>query len=200
MAALQTRILRVLNVEIDAEAWKHEEGLGSDEAHDRLRELSDVHMAKKVARFTPELMRAAERSIMLQFLDAGWKEHLLQLDRLRQGIGLRAVGQRDPLNEYKQEAFILFQSMLDTLKENVTTFLSWVEIGQPAVQSAQPRPQSAQPERTLHVGPISVFGDQEAQPVQDEASAIPAQKTTSPAAPAKKPRVKKPRQPRRKNK
>ena len=131
MSALQVRALRVLGIEIDAEAWKKEEGLGSDQAHERLRELSDVHMVKKTLRFSPEVMRAAERSIMLQFLDSGWKEHLLQLDRLRQGIGLRAVGQRDPLSEYKQEAFVLFQDMLSLLKENVTTFLSWVEVATP---------------------------------------------------------------------
>ncbi|NQY82961.1 MAG: preprotein translocase subunit SecA, partial [Alphaproteobacteria bacterium] len=125
MEQLHQRVLQVLAVEVDAEAWKHEEGLGSEEARSRLREMSDIHMAKKTVRITAEVMRAAERTLMLQFLDAGWKDHLLQLEHLRQGIGLRAMAQRDPLNEYKQEAFTLFQGMLDRMHENVVQFLSW---------------------------------------------------------------------------
>ena len=86
-------------------------------------------MASKAANFGPELMRFVEKSILLQMLDAVWKEHLLALDHLRQGIGLRAYGQRDPLNEYKSEAFAMFNGMLDELKERVTTMLARVELG-----------------------------------------------------------------------
>ena len=84
-------------------------------------------MAEKAARYGPELMRAAEKSLVLQVLDQQWKDHLLHLDHLRQGIGLRAYGQRDPLNEYKSEAFNLFQAMLNRFRETVTTLLSHVE-------------------------------------------------------------------------
>ncbi len=86
-------------------------------------------MAAKAANLGPELMRFVEKSMLLQMLDAVWKEHLLALDHLRQGIGLRAYGQRDPLNEYKSEAFALFNAMLDDLKERVTTMLARVELG-----------------------------------------------------------------------
>jgi preprotein translocase subunit SecA len=73
-------------------------------------------------------MRFIEKSLLLQVLDQVWKEHLFQLDHLRQGIGLRAYGQKDPLNEYKSEAFALFNAMLDELKERVTTLLARVQV------------------------------------------------------------------------
>ncbi len=167
MEQLHQRALQVLGVEIDAEAWKHEEGLGSEEARTRLQEMSDIHMAKKTARMSPEIMRAAERSLLLQFLDTGWKDHLLQLERLRQGIGLRAVAQRDPLNEYKQEAFTLFQAMLDRLHENVVQFLSWVELN-PETPSQRNVPQG---KTRVSVGSIDVFGDKK-----------PAEKPKKPAS------------------
>ena len=94
-------------------------------------------MAAKAANLGPELMRFVEKSILLQMLDAVWKEHLLALDHLRQGIGLRAYGQRDPLNEYKSEAFALFNAMLDELKDRVTTMLARVELG-PVETPAEP--------------------------------------------------------------
>jgi preprotein translocase subunit SecA len=85
-------------------------------------------MAQKAATYGPELMRLAERSLLLQILDQTWKEHLLSLDHLRQGINLRAYAQRDPLNEYKHEAFVLFQEMLNHLREAVTSVLCHVEL------------------------------------------------------------------------
>src|ERR1700726_216209 len=77
-------------------------------------------MAAKAANIGPELMRFIEKSLLIQTLDAVWKEHLYALDHLRQGIGLRAYGQRDPLNEYKSEAFTLFNGMLVDLKDETT--------------------------------------------------------------------------------
>ena len=85
-------------------------------------------MAAKAANMGPDLMRFIEKSLLIQTLDAVWKEHLYALDHLRQGIGLRAYGQRDPLNEYKSEAFALFNAMLDELKERVTAMLARVEL------------------------------------------------------------------------
>src|SRR5262249_4805258 len=74
------------------------------------------------------IMRQVEKSLLLQLLDQTWKDHLLQLDHLRQGINLRAYAQRDPLNEYKREAFELFETMLGHLRETVTSVLSHVEL------------------------------------------------------------------------
>ena len=85
-------------------------------------------MANKVANYGSDLMRMAEKSVLLQVLDQIWKEHLLSLDHLRQGIGLRAYAQKDPLNEYKREAFDLFEKMLVSLRESVTQALCQLEI------------------------------------------------------------------------
>lgn len=85
-------------------------------------------MAQKVANYGPDIMRMAERSLVLQTLDQSWKDHLSSLDHLRQGINLRAYAQRDPLNEYKREAFNLFQAMLVGLREQATSVLAHVEL------------------------------------------------------------------------
>jgi preprotein translocase subunit SecA len=85
-------------------------------------------MATKAADAGAEIMRMAEKSILLQVLDQSWKDHLLQLDHLRQGIGLRSYGQRDPLNEYKREAFELFERMLTHVRETTTSILAHLQI------------------------------------------------------------------------
>ena len=89
-------------------------------------------------------MRMAEKSLLLQILDQAWKDHLLTLDHLRQGINLRAYAQRDPLNEYKREAFELFEKMLAQLRDTVTGVLSHVEL---RVQRAEDVPQPREPQR-----------------------------------------------------
>ena len=92
--------------------WAKEEGIAGDEIEERIVAAADRKMAEKTANYGADLMRMAEKSLLLQFLDQIWKDHLLQLDHLRQGINLRAYAQRDPLNEYKREAFELFEAML----------------------------------------------------------------------------------------
>jgi preprotein translocase subunit SecA len=95
-------------------------------------------------------MRYVEKSLLLQILDQVWKEHLLALDHLRQGIGLRAYGQRDPLNEYKTEAFALFNALLDELKERVTMMLCRVELSpQPAAPPPPPRMVESHPDPAM---------------------------------------------------
>ena len=127
--ALADDLHRLLGVELPVVDWAAEEGIDERGIRERVEAAADAHMAAKAANVGPDLMRFVEKSILLQMLDAVWKEHLLALDHLRQGIGLRAYGQRDPLNEYKSEAFALFNAMLDELKERVTTMLARVEIG-----------------------------------------------------------------------
>jgi preprotein translocase subunit SecA len=87
-------------------------------------------MAEKAVRLGPDIMRMAEKNLLLQVLDQQWKEHLLTLDQLRQGITLRAYGQKDPLNEYKREAFLMFETMLANMRETTSMVLSHVEIRQ----------------------------------------------------------------------
>ena len=128
-ADLAEDVRRVLNLDLPVVEWAAEEGIDEEGLRERIEQAAKAHMAAKAANIGPELMRVVEKSILLQMLDAVWKEHLLALDHLRQGIGLRAYGQRDPLNEYKSEAFALFNAMLAELKERTTTMLARVELG-----------------------------------------------------------------------
>ena len=128
-ADLADDVRRVSNLNLPVEEWAREEGIDEEGIRERIEAALETHMAAKAANVGPDLMRFIEKSILLQTLDAVWKEHLLALDYLRQGIGLRAYGQRDPLNEYKTEAFAMFNAMLDDLKERVTSLLARVELG-----------------------------------------------------------------------
>src|SRR5262249_25499786 len=112
-----------------------------------LTQAVDRKMAEKTANIGPELMRMAEKSLLLQVLDQAWKDHLLQLDHLRQGINLRAYGQRDPLNEYKREAFELFEEMLRHLRQTVASILSQVEVRAQEAPVPQPEPQMSETRR-----------------------------------------------------
>ncbi len=145
-AELAEDLKRLLNLDLPVVEWGREEGIDETGIRERIEAAADQHMASKAANFGPEIMRFVEKNLLLQVLDAVWKEHLLALDHLRQGIGLRAYGQRDPLNEYKSEAFNLFNGMLDELRERVTAMLSRVEIGPEA-----PPPQLFQPAEPMPV-------------------------------------------------
>jgi preprotein translocase subunit SecA len=128
-AELAEDVRRVFGLDLPVADWAREEGIDETQIRERTQRAVDELMAAKAANFGPEMMRFIEKNLLLQLLDKVWKEHLLALDHLRQGIGLRAYGQRDPLNEYKSEAFSLFNAMLDELKEEVTAYLARVEIG-----------------------------------------------------------------------
>ena len=125
---LHEEVMRLFNINLPIADWAKEEGIGNDDMRARIVDATDRKMAEKAANFGPDVLRMAEKSLLLQILDQSWKEHLLALDHLRHGIGLRAYGQRDPLNEYKQEAFNMFESMLSRLREQITLVLSHIEI------------------------------------------------------------------------
>ncbi|MCB1651373.1 MAG: preprotein translocase subunit SecA, partial [Alphaproteobacteria bacterium] len=126
--ALHTECQRLLGLDLPIDEWAKEEGIADAELLERITEESDKKIAAKVADTGSDLWRRMEKSIVLQLLDQQWKEHLLQLDHLRQGINLRAFGQKDPLNEYKTEAFAAFELMIDQMRESITQTLSLVEI------------------------------------------------------------------------
>ncbi|MDA0652315.1 MAG: preprotein translocase subunit SecA, partial [Proteobacteria bacterium] len=125
---LHEEVLRITGLDLPVADWAKEEGIADEEIRNRLTDAADRKMAEKVANYGTELMRMAEKSVLLQVLDQIWKDHLLSLDHLRQGIGLRAYAQKDPLNEYKREAFDLFERMLVSLRETVTQALCHLEI------------------------------------------------------------------------
>jgi preprotein translocase subunit SecA len=127
-AGLKEELERVLGLDLPVDEWAKEEGIADEELLSRIERRGDEVMAAKVAQYGADVMRYVERSILLQTLDHLWREHLLMLEHLRQVIGLRGYGQRDPLNEYKAEAFNLFESMISHLREGVTAQLMRVEI------------------------------------------------------------------------
>src|SRR5947209_6958819 len=135
LTGLHAECLRLVALDLPLAEWAKEEGADTTLFEERIIEAAERKMAEKTANYGPELMRMAEKSLLLQLLDQTWKDHLLSLDHLRQGINLRAYAQRDPLNEYKREAFELFEAMLANLRQHVTSVLSHVEL---RVQPAPP--------------------------------------------------------------
>jgi preprotein translocase subunit SecA len=125
---LREELKRVLDLDLPVDEWAKEEGIADEELRSRIERRADEHMAAKAAQWGSDVMRYVEKSILLQTLDHLWREHLVMLEHLRQVIGLRGYGQRDPLNEYKAESFNLFEAMSTNLREAVTAQLMRVEI------------------------------------------------------------------------
>ena len=128
-----------LNLDLPIEDWVKEEGIAEEEISERLTQAADAAAADRAGRFGPEVMTYVERSIMLQTLDHLWREHLVNLDHLRSVVGFRGYAQRDPLNEYKGEAFELFQAMLGNLRQAVTAQLMRVELVREAAEAPPPQ-------------------------------------------------------------
>ena len=117
---LQVALLEGLALEVPVSDWASEEGVDDAIIQEKLEQAVDVLMAKKAVDFGPENMRVIEKQVLLETIDSKWREHLLTLEHLRSVVGFRGYAQRDPLNEYKSEAFQLFQSLLDSLREEVS--------------------------------------------------------------------------------
>ena len=127
-AALHEEGLRLFGLDLPVEDWGKEEGVADEQILERINDAANRKMAEKAASWGPVVMRDIEKNLLLQVLDQVWKEHLLALDHLRQGIGLRAYAQKDPLNEYKGEAFDMFNGMLTELDERITIILAHMEL------------------------------------------------------------------------
>jgi preprotein translocase subunit SecA len=152
-AELKEELTRVLGLDLPVDEWAKEEGIADEELISRVERRADEHMAAKVAQWGPDVMRYVEKSILLQTLDHLWREHLLMLEHLRQVIGLRGFGQRDPLNEYKSEAFTLFEALINRLREAVTSQLMRVEIMQ--APPPEPPPESLPYMEAHHINPAT---------------------------------------------
>ncbi|MEZ5733581.1 MAG: preprotein translocase subunit SecA [Paracoccaceae bacterium] len=146
---LYAALLEKLSLDVPVIDWAREEGVDQEAICERLYESSDVHMAEKEKAFGAETMRSIEKQFLLQTIDTKWREHLVTLEHLRSVIGFRGYAQRDPLSEYKSEAFALFENLLNSLRVDVSRKLSQVrpltEEEQQAMlaQIAQQRQQSA---------------------------------------------------------
>jgi len=132
---LSERVQELLGLDLPLAAWAAEDGIANEEIQERLQKAADDRAAEREQMISPEQMRGLEKSFLLQMIDLQWREHLMHLDHLRNVIGLRGYGQRDPLNEYKTEAFSLFEKLLVDLRQNVTRWLMTVEF-----QFAEPEP------------------------------------------------------------
>ena len=132
LEGLKTRVEEVFGMSFPMADWLEEEAIEPELIEERIREEADARMDAKIAKADAGVWRRIEKSVLLQELDHQWKEHLATLDALRQVVGLRAHAQKQPLNEYKQEAFALFESMLDKLREDVSSKLLRIELAEPA--------------------------------------------------------------------
>ena len=167
--ALHEEVLRLLGLDLPIDEWAAEEGIADEEIAERLRKQAASKMAAKTANYGAELMRLAEKSLLLQLLDQTWKEHLLALDHLRQGIGLRAYGQKDPLNEYKREAFDMFEEMLNNLRETVTSVMCHLELSidaeeLAAMEQAEREMQETRTDPAFANGEMAMAGGDEPHP------------------------------------
>ena len=123
---LYAAVIEHLGLNVPVMEWCDEEGVDDEQIRERLIEASDALMAEKTEAFGPENMRSIEKQLILQAIDGKWREHLLTLEHLRSVVGFRGYAQRDPLNEYKNEAFQLFEAMLDSLRTEVTQKLALI--------------------------------------------------------------------------
>jgi preprotein translocase, SecA subunit len=128
IAGLKEGVANFLNLDLPVDEWAKEEGIADDEIRERIRKAADEAYARRIEENTAEVMNYVEKQVLLQSLDHLWREHLVTLDHLRQVIGWRGMAQRDPLNEYKSEAFDLFNDLVGRLREQVTGQLMRIQV------------------------------------------------------------------------
>ncbi|RUU89132.1 MULTISPECIES: preprotein translocase subunit SecA [unclassified Mesorhizobium] len=138
VAGLKAEIAEFLNLDLPVEDWAKEEGIAEDDIRERIGQAAEAAAKERAERFGPEVMNYVERSVVLQTLDHLWREHIVNLDHLRSVVGFRGYAQRDPLQEYKGEAFELFQAMLGNLRQAVTAQLMRVELVRQAAEAPPP--------------------------------------------------------------
>jgi preprotein translocase subunit SecA len=146
---LDHHVREFLGMELPIKAWAAEDGIANEEIEQRLIKASDERAAEREAK-VGDHMRTVEKSFLLQMIDVQWREHLMHLDHLRNVIGLRGYGQRDPLNEYKTEAFTLFEALMVNLRQNVTRWLMTVEF-----QFEEPPPPPFGQFQEVHLDPLT---------------------------------------------
>jgi preprotein translocase subunit SecA len=152
---LDAQVRHYLGLDLPIAQWAAEEGIANEEIEERIVKAADARVTER-DELVGEHMRAIEKSFLLQTIDVQWREHLMHIDHLRTVIGLRGYGQRDPLNEFKTEAFSLFEKLLVDLRQNVTRWLMTVEF-----QFEEPPPPPTQPTFEVHLDPLT--GENEAE-------------------------------------
>ncbi|MER8954565.1 preprotein translocase subunit SecA [Mesorhizobium sp. M0904] len=185
VAGLKAEIAEFLNLDLPVEDWVKEEGIAEDDIRERISQAADAAAKERAERFGPDVMTYVERSVVLQTLDHLWREHIVNLDHLRSVVGFRGYAQRDPLQEYKSEAFELFQAMLGNLRQAVTAQLMRVELVR---QAAEAPPPEAPDMFGSHIdgstGEDDFEGGETAVLVRQETNAIVAPENRDPKNPA----------------
>ena len=169
VTGLKEELDRTMALNLPVDSWI-EEGLGTEAITDKIMQAANEKMARKRQDFGNDLINMLEKNITLQVLDQLWKEHLQVLEYMRHTIDLRAYGQKDPLNEYKKEAFYLFSSMIGNMREQVTRFLMHVELAPETVEAIAERRRQQQEMTELHEEPEDAFGNrpqQETKPLEN---------------------------------
>jgi preprotein translocase subunit SecA len=154
-AGLRVKLRETVAIDFPVEEWAAEEGIADEEILARVEDAAGKLYATKREQYGAEIMGLVEKEILLRSLDNLWRDHLLTLEHLRQAVGLRGYGQRDPLNEYKTEAFTLFEALLQRLREVVTGQLMRVEIGSRAPEDRLPSEDELPAMQAHHVDPFT---------------------------------------------
>ncbi|HCZ00370.1 MAG: preprotein translocase subunit SecA [Rhodobacterales bacterium RIFCSPHIGHO2_02_FULL_62_130] len=165
---LHAAVIEKLNMNLPVAAWATEEGVDQDVVRERLVEASDKMMDEKLQAFGETAMRTVEKQLLLQTIDAKWREHLLRLEHLRSVVSFRGYAQRDPLSEYKTEAFTLFESMLNSLRVEVTQKLAQIRPLSQEEQQAMLAQYLAQQQAAQHPAPAPAEPAQAAEPAASE--------------------------------
>jgi preprotein translocase subunit SecA len=172
-AGLHEEVEKIFGVDLPVIDWTKEEGIAEEEVHERILKAVETRAAERAANVGSDIMRYVEKSVLLQTLDQDWREHIVNLDHLRQYVGLRGYGQRDPLNEYKSEAFTLFEGLLSKMRNNVVRTLMHLQINiqEPPPPLDRPLP----PMQAHHINPFT--GEDEAAPGDAPTGPLTAQLT-----------------------
>jgi preprotein translocase subunit SecA len=167
---LHDEVQRIFGIDQPVLDWTKEEGIADEEVRDRILKAVEARAAARTAEYGPEIMRYVEKAILLQTLDHNWREHIVNLDHLRQYVGLRGYGQRDPLNEYKSEAFELFEGLLAKMRSEVIQQVMQVQIqtGEPP-PALEPKPLPVM--QASHINPLT--GEDEFSLARQEAASGP---------------------------
>jgi preprotein translocase subunit SecA len=174
LTGLQSDVLSQFGVKIDLEELS---GLLKQEIEDHIIELLEARFKEKEDLIGPENMQEAERMIMLNVIDSQWKDHLLSMDHLKEGIGLRGYGQKDPLIEYKKESFELFQDMMDRIEDETIRYLFFLQVSQgppPGSDFGNGGGPGGLPDRPKPVLPFSDEDEEDDEDEGDEAALVAA--------------------------
>ncbi len=176
---LQDEVQRIFDIDLPVLEWAKEDGIAEEELQERISKAVESRAAARAAEFGPEVVRYIEKTLLLQTLDHNWRDHIVALDYLRQYVGLRGYGQRDPLNEYKNEAFELFEAFLTKLRTEVVEQLmhARIQLEPPPPLERMPLPQM----QAMHLDPLTGLNDAEPVGGQPHWAEVPALDPNNPA-------------------